>query len=339
MRLVFKENKQIEFLKDAIKTSNSKTIKHFSTSISVRYSTFKNWFHGKRLLPKNIFDKILQLYPSLKKYEDYIIELKDDSWGAKLGGKKTYKIILNKYGLEEIRKRQIKGGYSKKRLGYESKSFKINFNDALFLEFYGALLGDGWISIFTNKVSGKKIRFIGFSGHIKNDKEYLIRIKNITKKLFSRDGYMRDKLKYNTVEFTFGHIDLINLLHNELNFPIGLKINLKIDDRFLKDWNLSKYIIRGLFDTDGCLFFDKDPRYKSPYPVIDITTNSKELRNQLKQILDNNHYKVILNAKGIRIKGVKQMIKWFKEIEPKNKRHLLKYENYILKYASVAQSG
>lgn len=331
MRILFKEGKQTEFLKEAITLSKLDTIKEFTDSISVNYNTFKNWISSKRLLPKDIFDEITHRYPTLKNYQDHISEIKENVWGQKIGGEKAYKIILNKYGIEEIKKRQMNGGKtSKRRKEFSFENFKINFNDILFLEFYGALLGDGWISIFTNKKSKKKTRFIGFSGHIKNDKDYLNRIRWITKKLFNRNGYSREKIKYNAIEFTFGHIGAINILNRELKFPIGLKTNLKIEDRFLDNWDLSKYIIRGLFDTDGCLAFDKDPRYKKPYPIIDITTYSKELKSQLKEILTKNGYSVIVYQKGIRLKGTSQTIKWFKEIKPKNNRHILKYEKFVM---------
>ena len=67
--------------------------------------------------------------------------------GERKGGKKTYQILIKKYGIEEIRKRQSKGGKkAKANLIRNEEEFKIDLNNPLFLEFYGVLLGDGWLS-------------------------------------------------------------------------------------------------------------------------------------------------------------------------------------------------
>ncbi len=125
------------------------------------------------------------------------------------------------------------------------------------------------------------------------------------------------------------HILIIKKLNKELGFPIGLKINLSISERFLKNQYALRYIIRGLFDTDGSIFFDKDKRYKTPYPIIDIRTASNILIEQLATILKKDNFNVIKYKKGIRIKGHFQVQKWFKEIKPQNKKHILKYQNHI----------
>jgi len=210
----------------------------------------------------------------------------------------------------------------------KSLRLKVDFKNKLFLEFYGALLGNGWLSAYKCGKLKKRRWIIGFSGDIKKDREYIKRINKIVKRLFKREGYIKYKPKYGGIELNIGHKELIHLLNRKLNFPIGLKKNLKIDNKLLKDWNSTKYIIRGLFDTDGGLFFDKDKRYKKIYPIVDITTTSKALIKQLVSILKKHDFKVIENYKGVRMKGESQMKRWFKEIQPKNSRHVIKYKNY-----------
>ncbi len=336
MRILFAEGKQKEFIKEAISLAGG--TKQLLKLISTPKSTMNNWIHLGYLIPKNKFDKILYAYPILEEYKKHILETKPDFWGASKGGKKTYKTIIEKYGLEEIRKRQSNGG-KKTALKKENNQPKleIDYNSEDFLEFYGALLGDGWMSSFTNKKYNKTYWQLGLSVHIKNDKDYLLRIREIVKKLFSRDGYLKYKPEHNVMELIFGHKTLIKKLNKELGFPIGLKINLSINERFLDNQYALRHIIRGLFDTDGSIFFDKDKRYKTPYPIIDICTASNPLIEQLSTILKKDNFNVIKYKKGVRIKGHFQVQKWFKEIKPQNKKHILKYQEYITqKYARVA---
>jgi hypothetical protein len=208
----------------------------------------------------------------------------------------------------------------------------------LFLEFYGALLGDGWIGKYYNKKYEKIHWIVGFSGHSTKDRKYLSeRISGIVFCLFERKGYLKVRPK-NSIEFIFGHKELIEFMNERLGFPIGKKGQISIDQKFAEEWRFLRYIVRGLFDTDGSFYLDKDPRYKAPYPIVEITTISKKMRDQILGGLRNQGYRVIKHEKGIRLKGVEQVERWFKEIDPKNEKHLLRY-NLWLNSGPVAQFG
>ena len=221
------------------------------------------------------------------------------------------------------------------------KSGKIDekiFENPLFFEFYGALLGDGWIGKYFNKKYKKIHWVIGFSGHSVHDRDYLLnRIRKISQKLFFRKGHLKERPK-NSIELIIGHKILIGLLNKNLNFPLGKKIDLKIHENFTDNWNLMKHIIRGLFDTDGSIYFDSDPRYRTPYPVVEICTIFGGLRDQLLVELNSQGFRVIKHKDGIRIKGRDQVNRWFDELKPKNEKHLLRYKNWQ-KCGPVAQLG
>ncbi|GEM_PF-6137817 len=61
------------------------------------------------------------------------------------------------------------------------------------------------------------------------------------------------------LELVFGYKNLIKKLNEEFKFPIGLKNNLSIPENIVHDWEKLKHVIRGLFDTDGSLYFDVTP--------------------------------------------------------------------------------
>lgn len=208
---------------------------------------------------------------------------------------------------------------------------EVNLESEEFLEFYGALLGDGWISVLQNKKYNKIHYFLGLSGHVTEDKNYLLRIKNLVTKLFHREGYFKYKSKEKAMEFIFGHKELISLFDKELGFPIGVKHNLNIYDGFL-DWKFVKYVLRGLFDTDGSLYFDKDKRYREPYPIFEISTYSEKMNSQLVEILRCRGFRVIKHKQGVRMKGKDQLKRWFSEINPANEKHIFKYQKFVKEF-------
>ena len=116
---------------------------------------------------------------------------------------------------------------------------------------------------------------------------------------------------------------------------------------------VKRAFVRGLFDTDGCLRFDRiKNRIEHTYPRIELGFASKVLRDELKVLLDElgfrsfnwndrTYYKIC-------IAGKKMLGKWIEEISPKNPKHLKKYDFWVkngfyvpksLITATVAQSG
>lgn len=332
MRVLLSPNSKKElydFLKTKYSCSSGRSL---SLKIKVPYGTLKNWFQEeKRYIPKEIIP--LEVINKTK-----ILDEQKDNWGVTKGGRNSYKMIVKKYGISEIRKRQSNGGKKAARLKVELEPLIDNnviFNP-LFLEFYGALLGDGWLSKLNYKK--KTIRIIGLCGHISLDREYLLSWKKNITSMFNRDPYIKYIQKDNGMQLIFGHLNLFKFLNENLKFPIGKKENLHLtkDLKILGFENL-KYIIRGIFDTDGCFYFDKTPANK-PYPCLSITMKEPLLMEQIYSILIARGFKVY-HYKSERIqklilKGSKQLKKWMVEIGSSNPYKFNKMEK-----ALVAQTG
>ncbi len=141
MRVLLSRNSKKKLFRYLKEKTNSRNIHEISEKLSIPKSTLDNWFYDKKTsLPKYIIPR--ELLEILE-----IIDEKPDNWGKIKGGKKTYQILISKYGTKEIKRRQIKGG-KKSALKRDQKlkeEFFINIENPLFLEFYGALLGDGYI--------------------------------------------------------------------------------------------------------------------------------------------------------------------------------------------------
>jgi hypothetical protein len=78
-----------------------------------------------------------------------------------------------------------------------------------------------------------------------------------------------------------------------LEFPVGKKFNLIIPSEILASNSFAIACIRGIFDTDGCVYSRYKKRYDLHkriycYAVIQFKMNSITVLNQVKQVFLNN---------------------------------------------------
>tara|TARA_Y100000310_G_C19971871_1_gene485846 strand:- start:71 stop:508 length:438 start_codon:yes stop_codon:yes gene_type:complete len=112
------------------------------------------------------------------------------------------------------------------------------------------------------------------------------------------------------------------------HFPIGRKGNITIHDDVLQDFNKLKHVIRGLFDTDGSLYFTKNNSAVRYYPIIEISSHSFPLVIQLRNALESvgfivriSHYK-----DSIKLHGKKNLLKWMELIGTSHSDKSSKFE-------------
>ncbi len=190
--------------------------------------------------------------------------------------------------------------------------------EAKIAEMIGAIIGDGHIS-----KSGKSIELIG---HPVEDKDYLHLIGSFGTQIFGIKfkEYERER----AVRIIFNSTLMQNYFV-EIGLPRGKKSEIvKIPNVYLKSPYL-KNVIRGIFDTDGYLFFDKRKVYVKPYPRLGFHIKSKKLGEQLKEILDQmgfeTYYRITKkHAYVIEIYGHQQLQKWLNTIGSLNNKHLSK---------------
>jgi hypothetical protein len=322
---IFLDSKYKKRLLDEIKLKNKcKTLSELSKKIGINKKTLEGWFYlEKSSLP----------YELLKAYlneEIKIIRKKEDNWGQINGGKRGQEIIIKKYGRDGLRKMQVLGGkHAAKTKDNIAKQFKVEIDNPLFLEFYGSLLGDGWL----NSTKSKEGRWgIGLCGNLKLDKEYINYCKKNINNLFNRKGYIIEKNKGNAIEFRFKHKWLFKFLNEEINFPYGKKENLEIHNSiYLLEYNKLRYVIRGIFDTDGTFYLGKNKRNIPSFPIIAIHMNEPKLIKQIGEILIKNNFSINYSDHGkmIRMHGKDQLIKWMNEISSSNPKHINKINNFL----------
>ena len=198
-------------------------------------------------------------------------------------------------------------------------------------------IGDGSMNFYKN--SGKLRGFYQLRGHIEDDKEhYEKRIKPLFDKLFGLKINIREMPSTRVVGFQIWNDELVNF-KKKLGLPLGYKYEVSIPKIFLSKDNLKKAVIRGIFDTDGGIYLEK--KNGKIYPRIYITTISSELSEQLLKLFNemglratkySQLYDSEFNRKRsyiITVRGIEMFHKFMKEINPKNPKHIKKYQDFL----------
>jgi len=141
-----------------------------------------------------------------------------------------------------------------------------------------------------------------------------------------------------------------------LGINAGSKINLGIPNKILSDKKLLKRFIRGLFDTDGSLYFDKNysaKNKKNNAPMIKLGTVSKKLIedvfNSLKGMGLNPRMRLPYQGKrdknkvySVLLYRRKDIEFFINEIKFKNPKHYTKWQvfkklGYCLPYTKLKE--
>ena len=194
-------------------------------------------------------------------------------------------------------------------------------------ELIGLIIGDGHIS-YKNKSW-----YLELDGDIKDDRDYFQKIANFLFKITKRNPIIkiRKRKKGYSLELRFNNKKFVEYLIKKLNLKFGNKIfTVKIPEKFV-DWRYSKDILKGIFESDGSLYFSKSKAIKYPsYPRIEIKTSSKKLAKQIFEILKNREFKININKTKYKdykvyISGEEMLKKWIKEIGFSNLATITKY--------------
>ena len=207
-------------------------------------------------------------------------------------------------------------------------------------EIAGIHAGDGYL-----RYEGKR-KELDISGNIEEKEYYDEHIS----KLFQKSFNIKINNKFFKTRNTYGFVSrdkkIINL-SKKLNFPSGKKTFIvSCPEKILKSKNKQVIIafVRGCFDTDGSLSFDKKIYNKSKfkktrhyYPRILFSSTSKRLaqdyyflliklgfkpkfyRKKPKKVKENIKYIIQLTGKN-------NLNKWIKEIKIKNPTKLSRYQ-------------
>lgn len=150
-------------------------------------------------------------------------------------------------------------------------TFEINKN---FARLYGIMLGDGCLSLFSNRKGA-----IVIAGSIHDDVPFFEKILQPSfKKIINKIPPIRFRPSRGAIYLHFMDKELFDYFFN-LGFPIGKKgINLSIPQVFYEK-ALVKYVLQGFFATDGSLVLTNNNG--TLYPRVEANGISQSLIKEI----------------------------------------------------------
>jgi len=197
-------------------------------------------------------------------------------------------------------------------------------------EFIGVLLGDGYISRKYNRIK-ITLNFI-------DDLAYLNYIKNLVIKLFKVKPIIKKRKNENAIDLFIFNQKIINILINKIGLMKSPKWNRAIIPSSALRYD--KEVIRGYFDTDGCLSIVNNNGVR--YPRIEMKVMPSPMQNQFLSILNKYGFKfgAYQIGKGkirVQINGKRELKKWDKIIGSNNQKNISRINSFLNE--NVAESG
>ena len=334
-KVKFQKGKQRDFLEKALSALNMDT-SELAKVACVCDRTLRDWKREKYNIS---FWPLFLISYKLRTKLPEDIEVRPPYWSVKKAGKLGGKRRIELYGppgtlesrrkgglatrekilsdpsfLERIRKL---GFITRKEIKRPEKSFKL-------AEFIGIMLGDGGVS------SSHQIT-VSFNG--KKDQDHALYIQRLIKNLFGISSKMQIRKKDWSANIVISATNLVNFL-KKMGIKKGNKVTNQVD---VPDWIFEKKeyqasCLRGLFDTDGCV-------YKHSYKVagkgysylkMSFRNYSIPLLKSIKRMLEklNYHPVIDINHQTVYINRPEEVKKYFSKIRTSNPRYLSRYNKF-----------
>lgn len=295
--------------------------------------SFSDWKNGKYLMPRDVFEKLIQLThmrrPKVKIFIDY--------WHISTAAQKGALARYALYGNPATAEGRSRGGRHSQQMIRANpelaakkgivvrKSIQRPRRSIWLSEVVGILLGDGGISKYQAHVTLNS----------KTDLEYATYVSNLFQKLFNVSASLYYSKHPSTVDVVASSRSLVEFL-TSIGLVQGNKIRQQID---IPPWIFSKpeymrYCLRGLMDTDGCFYVDHHQIRGKEYlhSALAFTSYSPPLYNSVTQMFKILGYHP--TGKGeqrhnIFLRREKEILRYFQDIGSSNPKHLSRFANFL----------
>ena len=334
-RVKFEKGFQKKFIQ-ALKNKTNYSWSELSNKLGIKENTLsKSYLFELSTIPYDAFVKICRIIKSdevnlLKKYRAKIID-EQIIIGRKVLGeqKKTFDEISITFKNNNINLDLSKINYSSADLEKNIK-LPIKLSPEL-AEEIGMHYGDGFLS---NKKYTYRLK-----GNIKDEKEYYKNyIKPLFKKLYNLD---LDLKEFDSVfGFELYSKALWEFKVKVIGIQPGNKENITIPEKLkVNDIKILTSFLRGLFDTDGCIYFKTRYGYDRYYPNIAIKLYSKKLIQDVADILKMLGFNPNVYIKKeyglISLNGIEVLRRYEELIGWRSQKNLNKINNWKKRYTQL----
>jgi hypothetical protein len=328
-RCVFRKGEQSQFLHSSLDTLQIDS-EELGKLINLSGRTIRDWMREKYLASYDSIEKIA----NISRIEvPKIIELRENWWSGRVYGRKGALRRTKLFGPLQTLEGRRKGGVNswKMRRGnpelfhslgcITANRFSYPSRDnSNFAEFIGIVLGDGGLSRNQLHISLNRSA----------DKRYIPYVKKLITTLFGYTPRYLFRKESCALDLVVTGVDFISFLLNS-GLVRGNKVHLQVD---VPDWiknnpQLSKSCVRGLIDTDGCMYINRykirDKWYK--YRKLAFSNHSQPLLQFVQNTLLVNGFHATLHPrKDVRLSRDAETVKYLGVIGTSNPR-LLRFHN------------
>lgn len=326
-RAKFPDGEQQVFLKESKKNLSFNSWKEFAEEVEVHRRTLVDWKKGEYTMSLKVLKKVCDMLgteiPSeIEQKERYWYTSKGDS---SKGGRAVYEKYGQVGGDPEYRKKKWREWWEREGKfkfpgRFDRKEIKKPSETAELAEFIGIILGDGGIT--TDQVS--------VSLNSKADKEYIKVVHHMFEKLFGLDPNIIPREGISCSRVLASSRNLVDfLLKKGLKKGNKVKQQVDIPEWIKRNKQLGIACVRGLVDTDGCVFTHEYQVNGKQYSYKKLTFRnySRPLINSVQNIFKEVGLNPRMATKDdLRLDSKEDMEKYFKGIGSHNPKHLKRYE-------------
>ena len=305
--------------------------------VGVSRRTLSDWRKGKFLMPIETFEKLADL--AKLSGEISPLEILPEFWNAPNSARKGALARIKLYGSLGTPEGRRKGGLTavkthrkngNSRFTGLKKIHEPEHSEQL-AEFMGIMMGDGHLaerqaSMCTNSLT---------------DIQHAHFVAEMFQELFDVKAVLIFKKNQNAVEIIASSTALVDHIH-KLGMPRGDKIagGISIPVWISQDEDYQKAFLRGLFDTDGCIYLDKHIIKGKTYRNIGwtITSYADTLRAEVHETLRTLGFSPTLTDPHLSVflRRKHDIRRYFEEIGTHNDKHRNRYQSFLDQRGGVA---
>lgn len=323
-RALFSRGGQERFLEKVLECLSIQEIARLS---NVSERTIRDWRREKFLMDfsavRILCDKLHIVVPSE-------IEVKERYWYVRVGARKGALAVIEKYGRvggdPEYRKRrwrewwEQKGRFKSHPVIGVTKPIRRPRPSRKLAEFVGIMMGDGGITKNQLRVTLNS----------RDDTEYVPFVKRLTEELFKIPVSIAPRKDQMAVDLVISRTELVRFCNEKLGLPIGNKIKQGLDmpGWIKEDVGFQTACLRGLVDTDGCIFNEVHHINKKTYSYqrLNFRSASPPLRNSVFSLLKGlGMNPTMRNDTAVQLENKEAIIKYFHTVKTHNPKHLRKF--------------
>jgi transcriptional regulator with XRE-family HTH domain len=295
------------------------------TGVSIR--TITDWKRGKYTIPAQKFEIILDIAEIDK--SSMAVNVLEDWWSNSDAGLKGATIRTQRHGLlgtPASRRLGGKNSYSK-RMHKKGDIYTRNeliepAKGALLAEFVGIMIGDGGVTKYQVTIALSSLV----------DEEYSEYVVELIEKLFGLRPKVSKRKNSNCLVVVVSSVALVEfLVKNGVLQGDKIRQNLDIPDWILANNEYTKSCIRGIFDTDGCVFQERHIIKGKKYSYLRWTTVSASiyLRESIHKTLINLAFSPKMrNNRSVNLERSDDIERYFRLIGTSNPKHLSRFTSF-----------